>query len=213
MISDIESTWLRNEKCFMIYGKSFDFFRKWEGDPIDAKILVNGIDDEENTRALFDGNSSSFIETQGEKKDTYEIFFNESVMINAITIGTVIDVRKYSNICFEIIDSTSVEDASETNDDTKQETKPNYSICTKNQPEFEFITLMIPEQMVTSVRFFFKDKYHYKISSLAIYHRGKTERLATRVSDTFPKRIANMIEPQLHIYCILRPKNKTLVLR
>ena len=38
MISDIEKTWLRNEECFVIYGKSFEFFKKWEGDLTEAQI-------------------------------------------------------------------------------------------------------------------------------------------------------------------------------
>ena len=38
MISDIEKTWLRNEECFVIYGKSFEFFKKWGGDLTEAQI-------------------------------------------------------------------------------------------------------------------------------------------------------------------------------
>ena len=38
MISGIEKTWLRNEVCFVIYGKSFEFFKKWEGDITEAEI-------------------------------------------------------------------------------------------------------------------------------------------------------------------------------
>ena len=38
MISGIEKTWLRNEVCFVIYGKSFEFFKKWEGDLTEAEI-------------------------------------------------------------------------------------------------------------------------------------------------------------------------------
>ena len=37
-ISDIERTWLRNEQCFVAHGKSFAFFKKWEGDLTEAQI-------------------------------------------------------------------------------------------------------------------------------------------------------------------------------
>ena len=39
LVSDIERTWVRNEKCMVIFGKSFQFFKKWEGDLTEAEIL------------------------------------------------------------------------------------------------------------------------------------------------------------------------------
>ena len=161
MIPDIEKTWLRNEKCFMIYGKSFHFFKKWEGDQTEAKILLNDIPDT-GSDALFDGNSTTFVERQGGNNDIYDIIFNEPIMIHAITLGTVTGVTKYSNICFELFNPA--------NDDYIQ---PDFTICTTENSEYEFITLLVPPQMVKRIRYSFKNQFHYKISSFVIYHRGK----------------------------------------
>ena len=162
MIPDIEKTWLRNEQCFMIYGKSFHFFKKWEGDPAEAKILLNDIPDT-GSDALFDGNSITFVERQGGNNDIYDIIFNEPIMIHAITLGTVTSVRKYSNICFELFNPTA-------NDDFIQ---PDFTICTTEKSEYEVITLLIPPQMVKRIRYSFKNEFQYKISSFVIYHRGE----------------------------------------
>ena len=162
MIPDIEKTWLRNEQCFMIYGKSFHFFKTWEGDPTEAQILVNDIADT-GSGALFDGNSTTFVERQGGNNDTYDIIFNEPIMIHAITLGTVTGVTKYSNICFELFNPTA-------NDDFIQ---PDFTICTTEKSQYEFITLLIPSQIVKRIRYSFKNQFQYKISSFVIYHRGE----------------------------------------
>ena len=51
--------------------------------------------------------------------------------------------------------------------------KPDFEICTGNKPEYEIITLMIPPMMIKTIRYRFEKSFTYKISSLAIYHRGK----------------------------------------
>ena len=159
MIPDIEKTWLRNEECFTIYGKSFEFFKKWEGDLTEAKILFNG-DIDVGSNALFDKNATTYVSRQGATNDMYEIIFNDPILIHAITIGTVHGVRRYAQICFKLFSSDSKD-------------QPDVEICTGEKPEFQVITLMIDPITITSLRYYFKKDNLYKISSLAIYHRGK----------------------------------------
>ena len=159
MIPDIEKTWLRNEECFTIYGKSFEFFKKWEGDLTEAKILFNG-DIDVGSDALFDKNATTYVSRQGATNDMYEIIFNDPILIHAITIGTVYGTRRYAQICFKIFSSDSRD-------------QPDVEICTGEKPQFQVITLMIDPITITSIRYYFKKDNLYKISSLAIYHRGK----------------------------------------
>ena len=163
MIPDIEKTWLRNEKCFVVYGKSFQFFKKWEGDQTEAEILFNG-DPDEKLHALFDTNSETYVTVDGGIDNMYEIIFNEPILMHFVTLGTVFDTRKYANICFELFDANS--------EDSTNSEEPEFEICTGARPEYEFITLMVPQIMTKSIRIHFKNKLVYKISSLAIYHRG-----------------------------------------
>ena len=72
VIPDKEKAWLRNEQCFMIYGKSFEFFRKWEGDQTEAQIFLNGKIDN-TTEPLFDSNSKTYLEIQGKHFINYKI--------------------------------------------------------------------------------------------------------------------------------------------
>ena len=164
MIPDIEKTWLRNEKCFMVYGKSFQFFKKWEGDLTEAKILFNGAPDEKSP-VLFDKNSETNVTVDGGVGNIHEIIFNEPILMHAMTLGTVFGTRKYANICLELFVANS-------GDATDSQT-PEFEICTGGKPEYEFITLMIPGITTKSIRVLFKNNVEYKISSLAIYHRGK----------------------------------------
>ena len=164
MIPDIEKTWLRNEKCFMVYGKSFQFFKKWEGDLTEARILYNG-DPDEKSHALFDKKSETFVTVDGGVDNMYEIIFNEPILMHFVTLGTVFGTRKYSNICFELFGADS--------GDSTNSQEPEFEICTGAKPEYEFITLMVPQIMTQSMRIHFKNKLVYKISSLAVYHRGK----------------------------------------
>ena len=161
-IPDIERTWLRNEQCFMIYGKSFEFYKKWEGDQTEARILLNGVADI-NSEALFDNNSTTYIERQGGTDDKYEIIFNEPILIHAITLGTVLQHTRYAQICFELYA------------DDLASTRPDFELCTGEEPEYEIITLMVPQDnptMISSIRYYFKRDILYKLSSLAVYHRG-----------------------------------------
>ena len=172
-IPDIERTWLRNEQCFMIYGKSFEFYKKWEGDQTEARILLNGVADI-NSEALFDKNSTTYIERQGGTGDKYEVIFNDPVLIHAITLGTVPQHTRYAHICFEFY----VDDLAST--------RPDFEICTGEEPEFEIITLMVPQDnptMISSIRYYFKRDILYKLSSLAVYHRGNISQIipVTRV--------------------------------
>ena len=158
MIPDIEKTWLRNEECFTIYGKSFEFFKKWEGDASEAKILYNG-DIDVGSDALFDKNATTYVTRQGATKDVYEIIFNDPILIHAITIGTVRGVTRYAKICFKLFSSDSKD-------------QPDFEICTGGKPEYDIITLMIDPIMISTIQYHFKNDDLYKISSLAIYHRG-----------------------------------------
>ena len=101
MIPDIERAWLRNDECFITYGKSFQFFKKWEGDLSQARILRNRNKDDDSD-ALFDKDRTTYVERIGKTDDIYAIVFDERVMIHAITLGTVPRVTRYSDICFEL---------------------------------------------------------------------------------------------------------------
>ena len=165
MIPDIEKTWLRNEKCFMVYGKSFEFFRKWEGDLTDAEVLFNGVTDADKSDPLFDQNPTTYVTVNGDENNNYEIIFNEPILMHAVTIGTVQGVTKYANICFEIFGEKS--------EDENNSLKPEFVTCSGGKPEYEFITLMVPQTMTKLIRVFFRNKFIYRISSLAVYHRGE----------------------------------------
>ena len=162
MIPDVEKTWLRNEKCFMAYGKSFQFFKKWEGDLTEARILFNGAPDDKS-HVLFDKNSETYVTVDGGVDNMYEIIFNGPILMHAVTLGTVFGTRKYANICIQLFGANS----------GGLTQKPEFEICSGSKPEYEFITLMVPEITTKSIRVLFKNKVTYKISSLAIYHRGK----------------------------------------
>ena len=165
MIPDIEKTWLRNEKCFMVYGKSFEFFRKWDGDLTEAEVLFNGVTDDDKFDPLFDQNPKTYVTVNGDENNNYEIIFNEPILMHAVTIGTVQGVTKYANICFEIFGENS--------EDENNSLKPEFVTCSGGKPEYEFITLMVPQTMTKSIRVFFRNKFIYRISSLAVYHRGE----------------------------------------
>ena len=164
MIPDIEKTWLRNEKCFLVYGKSFEFFRKWEGDLTEAEVRFNGATDDKSD-ALFDKNPRTYVTVNGDENNIYEIIFNEPILVHAVTIGTVQGVTKYANICFEIF--------GENFEDENNSLQPEFITCSGGKPEYEFITLMVPQIMTKSIRVLFRNKFTYKISSLAVYHRGE----------------------------------------
>ena len=74
MISGVEKAWLRNEKCLVIFGKSFQFFKKWEGDFTEAEFLSDGVTEDIHgpNWGLFDKNSSSFEEYQGGSGQVFE---------------------------------------------------------------------------------------------------------------------------------------------
>ena len=70
----------------------------------------------------------------------------QTIMIHAITLGTVPDSIKYSNICFELFQTSPGQESGD------EQPRPDYEICTDNKVAYEFITIMVPSQEITSIR-------------------------------------------------------------
>lgn len=67
-------------------------------------------------------------------------------MIHAITLGAVPGFIEYSNICFEFFLASNDQDSLNENE------QPVYEICTDDAAAYEFITIMVPPQMVNYIR-------------------------------------------------------------